>query len=81
NSLEIEPRDHTDLRTFAEELPGRLNAVAEIDPAALMDLFRASEGFHEANRLILFALQKFLLKWNLGHAYKHTKFYGKNPAY
>ncbi|MGO7192931.1 hypothetical protein ACCT14_34050 [Rhizobium brockwellii] len=81
NSLEIEPRDHTDLRTFAEELTGRLNAVAEIDPAALMDLFRASEGFHDANRLILFALQKFLLKWTVGHAYKHTKFYGKNPAY
>lgn len=81
DTLELDRNAQLHPRRFILDLQQRLDSLTEIDPPALADLFRAAEGFHNVHRLLLFTLQKFLLKWTVGHARKNTQFYSEDVAY
>lgn len=81
DTLELDRNAQLQPRQFILDLQRRLDSLTEIDPSALADLFRAAEGFHEVHRLLLFSLQKFLLKWTISHARTQTQFYSEDAAY
>lgn len=66
---------------FAEELCARLSAVERIDAAALAELFALSFSGAAGAAAVGGALQSFLARRTLRHAFAHVPFYRDLPAY